>query len=70
LRPCDNCGRPGVLNEDRHCPWCAQLAHEVNAYGTTVAIDLLRTAVVATRAYATRAQVARAVNQALDEYDS
>jgi RNA polymerase subunit RPABC4/transcription elongation factor Spt4 len=70
VQACDNCGEPGVLNADRHCPVCAKLAHEVDDYGTAVALDLLRTAVIAARTYATRHQIADTVDQALDDYDA
>ena len=60
---------PGVLNADRHCPRCAELAHEADAYGTAVALDLLRTTVMGARAYATRREIEQLVEDALREYD-
>ena len=74
LRPgtsqlCDNCGEPGVLDADRHCPRCADLAHEVDEYGTAVALDLLRTTILGARAYASRREIERTVARALDDYD-
>jgi hypothetical protein len=68
-RCCDNCGEPGVLDADRHCTRCAELAHEADAYGTAVALDLLRTTILGARAYASRRQVEQAVERALDDYD-
>jgi hypothetical protein len=69
VQACDNCGEPGVLDTDRHCPRCAKLAQEADAYGTAVALDLLRTAVMSARAYATRDEIAQAIDDALDEYE-
>ena len=69
VQVCDNCGQPGVLNADRHCPRCATLAHEADAYGTAVALDLLRTTVMGARAYATRQEIEQLVEDALREYD-
>jgi hypothetical protein len=66
---CDNCGEPGVLDDDRHCARCAELAHEADAYGTSVALDLLRTTILGARAYASRRQIEHAVRRALDDYD-
>jgi hypothetical protein len=66
---CDNCGEPGRLDADRHCARCARLAHEADAFGTAVALDLLRTAILGARAYASRRDVERAVQRALDDYD-
>lgn len=66
---CDNCGEAGVLDADRHCVRCAELAHEADAYGTSVALDLLRTSVLGARAYASRREVEQAVKRALDDYD-
>ena len=66
---CDNCGQPSVLDADRHCPRCAEVAHEVDEYGTAVALDLLRTTIVGARAYASRREIEQAVARALDDYD-
>jgi hypothetical protein len=66
---CDNCGAPGVLDADRHCARCAELAHEADAYGSAVALDLLRTTILGARAYASRREIERAVERALDDYD-
>jgi hypothetical protein len=70
VQVCDNCGEPGELNAERHCPVCAKVAHEADDYGTAVALDLLRTAVIGARTYATRHQIAETVDRALDDYDA
>lgn len=67
---CDNCGQPGALNADRHCPRCADLAREADAYGISVALDMLRTTVLGARAYASRRAIEQLVTDALDEYDN
>jgi hypothetical protein len=66
---CDNCGEPGVLDANRHCARCAELAHEVDEYGTAVALDLLRTTILGARTYASRREIEQAVVRALDDYD-
>jgi hypothetical protein len=66
---CDNCGELGILDADRHCSRCAALAHEADAYGKSVAIDLLRTTILGARAYASRREIEQAVERALDDYD-
>jgi hypothetical protein len=66
---CDNCGEPGILDADRHCARCAAVAHEADAYGKAVAIDLLRATILGARAYASRREIERAVVRALDDYD-
>jgi hypothetical protein len=69
-RPCDNCGLPGELNAYGFCPRCAELAQHADSYGTAVALDLLRVAVIAARAYASEREIAQTVTDALEAYES
>ena len=66
---CDNCGEPGILDADRHCARCADIAREADEYGKSVAIDLLRTTILGARAYASRREIEQAVERALNDYD-
>ena len=67
---CDNCGEPGILDADRHCVRCAQLAHEADVFGTAVALDFLRATILGARAYASRREIELTVERALDDYDA